>query len=65
MARRLLESQDLNGLLLIRDTLQLSAGVLIPHLLQLALSADLQVTPTNRFARGRCVAANNRCQLVH
>ena len=39
----LLESQDLNGVLLIRDKLDLSGAFLIPHLVQLALSADLRV----------------------
>jgi hypothetical protein len=43
MDRRVLEARDLEGVLLIRDKLDFSAAFLIPHLLQLALAANLRV----------------------
>lgn len=49
MDKRLIDAEDLNGLLLIRDTLQLSASFLVPHLLQLALSVDLQASSRVRM----------------
>ena len=44
MELRLLDFEDLYGVALIRDKLDLSAAFLIPYLLQLALSADLKVS---------------------
>jgi len=43
MDQRILEARDLEGVLLVRDKLDLSAAFLIPHLLQLALAANLRV----------------------
>ncbi|KAA6421729.1 MAG: hypothetical protein FRX49_08340 [Trebouxia sp. A1-2] len=43
MDQRILEARDLEGVLLIRDKLDLSAAFLIPHLLQLALTANLRI----------------------
>ncbi|KAL0021883.1 hypothetical protein WJX77_010720 [Trebouxia sp. C0004] len=43
MDQRILEARDLEGVLLIRDKLNFSAAFLIPHLLQLALAANLRV----------------------
>ncbi|DBB04435.1 TPA: hypothetical protein ACH3X1_012916 [Trebouxia sp. C0004] len=42
MDQRILEARDLEGVLLIRDKLNFSAAFLIPHLLQLALAANLR-----------------------
>ena len=44
MERRLLDIENVTGVLLIRDRLELSAAFLIPHLLQLALAGGLKVT---------------------
>ena len=49
MDLRLLDFEDLHGIALIRDKLDLSAAFLIPYLLQLALSADLKVRPRHKL----------------
>ena len=48
MELRLLDLNDLRGVALIRDKLELSAAFLIPYLLQLALSAELKVRPRHK-----------------
>ena len=48
MELRLLDVEDLHGVALIRDKLDLSAAFLIPYLLQVALSADLKVRPRHK-----------------
>lgn len=48
MELRLLDFNDLHGVALIRDKLELSAAFLVPYLLQLALSADLKVRPRHK-----------------
>ena len=53
MERHLLEAADLDGFLLVRHKLELSAAFLIPHLLQLALSCDLRVRNPKATALAR------------
>lgn len=48
MELRLLDFNDLRGVALIRDKLELSAAFLVPYLLHLALSADLKVRPRHK-----------------
>jgi hypothetical protein len=43
MDQPILEARDLEGVVLVRDKLDFSAAFLIPHLLQLALAANLRV----------------------
>lgn len=55
---RILEAQDLAGLLLVRNKADLSAAFLLPHLLHLALSANLRVCKA-LLSTCSCVAFSN------